>query len=131
MPYKDLQKIKPLIVDINSPGRPDKRFYGVKSQVPVKEVKNVRSDMALLDLYTKGPLRFEGTGNVCGECLNYYPDPNLGAKKGRCKARGFMRTTEATPADERRSWTDPESGITFKPFPRCPYFIKRERLSRR
>ena len=131
MGYKELREHKPLVVDINSRGHADPRFHGVTTQVPVKEVKNLRSDMAVQELYTKGPLKWENTGKTCGECMSYYPDPNLGPKKGRCKSRGFMRTEEYRPANARKEWQDPESGMVFKPFPECPYFVERSRMSRR
>jgi hypothetical protein len=127
--YKELREHHPLIVDVNSKGHPDPRFRGVTTQQPVKLVTNTRSEMDVLEMYTKGELRWENTGKVCGECVNYYHDYNLKATEGRCKARGFMKVTEDTPANERKSWT--KDGVTFKPWPSCPYFVQRDRLSRR
>jgi len=118
-----------LAVNPNSVGHPDPRFHGVQTTHPAKLVSNTKSDMALLDLYSKGAFKFEDTGKVCAECVNYYPDPNLGKGNGRCRARGFMRVSEDTPADHRKSWT--KDGVTFKDFPECPLFTERSRLSRR
>lgn len=132
MTYKKLRDLKPEIHRGNPEqgGSPDSRFKGVHLQVPAKLVSNTRGDMALQDLFSKGPLKFENTGRVCGECINFYKDFNIeNPKRGRCRARGFLQVSEDTPADKRNDWTDPASGIWFKEFPACPLFSSRDRLS--
>jgi hypothetical protein len=131
----DLSKLKPELKKVDMlasgfTGSQDPRFHGVKFDVPAKLVANTKSEPALQNLYSKGPLKFEGTGRVCAECTHFYPDPKIeNTKQGRCKARGYMRVSEDTPADEKHNWTDPASGIWFSTFPSCPLFSSRERLS--
>ena len=135
MSYSDLRKLKPEIkkVDMSASGfrgSMDPRFHGVQFRVPAKEVRNSRSDMQLQDLYSKGPMKWENTGRTCSECLHFYRDPKMeNPKQGRCKARGFMRVSEDTPADEKKNYTDPVSGVWFSRFPACPLYSSRERLS--
>ncbi len=134
MPYENLRKLKPEVknVDKNPFGRPNPRFRGVTTQVPAKLVQNTKGNMDLLKLYAGGPLKWEDTGKTCGNCTNWYPDPNLGSKMGRCRARGFLKVHEDTPADDRpKGWTDPASGISFSSWPGCPLWLEKSRLSRR
>ena len=113
-------------------GSNDPRFRGVTTTLPAKMVGNTRSDMDLLKLHSTGALKGEATGNYCGECTHFYKDPNISTKQGRCKARGFFRVSEDTPADYRpHGWTDPESGISFSEWPSCPLYQTRDRLRRK
>ena len=125
-------------VDLAQPGfqgSSDSRFKKVVTQAPAKVFHNDAhgSDNALLKLYSTGPLKAESTGRTCGNCVHFYPDPKIDGKKGmgRCKARGYLRTHEDTPADDTNGWTDPVSGSWFGFWPGCPLFEKRERLSRK
>lgn len=129
--------MKPLVKDVNEPGgRLDPRFKGIAVDVPTKEVVNTKHDMKVLELYLHGELKFEDIGKVCGNCVNFYPDPNLGKRpggpvRGRCKARGFIRIHEELPADEKENWTDPDTGTWFRYWPECPLYTDKVRLSRR
>jgi hypothetical protein len=130
---------KPEIKNVNMvapgfQGSSDPRFKKVVTQAPARVYHNDAhgSNMELLKLYTTGPMKTEQTGRYCGECVNFYRDHNIGSKQGRCKARGFLRVSEDTPADHRaRGWTDPASGISFSEWPACPMYTPRERLSRK
>jgi len=126
-----LRKLKPIIHDINKPGgRPDPRMRVINSELPVKYVGNTRNNMELLEMYSKGILKWENTGRVCGECVNYYPDPKT-RYGGRCKAYGFKEVHPETPADDRKDWTHPIEGINIKNWIGCPTFLRKERLSRK
>jgi hypothetical protein len=125
-------------VDASAPGfsgSPDRRFRRVDTTVAAKVFHNDAhgSDMALAKLYSTGPLKDEATGRCCGTCLNFYPVPALeNSKQGRCKARGFLKVSEDTPADYRpHGWTDKASGVSFSEWPACPYYAARERMSRK
>ncbi|HKT21234.1 MAG TPA: hypothetical protein VJR06_01230 [Nitrososphaerales archaeon] len=132
MSYDALRKRRILAVNPNSPGHEDPRIKALRGRIPVKLVGNTKSDPELARLYSHGPLKWENTGDVCGNCMNYYPDPNLGSKVGRCKARGYMQVHEETPAKERKKgWTDPRSGMSFQPWPECPLYVERVRSSPR
>ena len=123
----------PEVKDVNKNpfGRRNPRFRGVTTEVPAKLVKNTKGDMDLLKLYAGGPLQWENTGKTCGNCVNYYPDPNLGSHTGRCRARGFMRVHEDTAADDRYNYVHPASGDYFQFWPACPLYLEKSRLSRR
>ncbi len=124
-------------VDLAQPGfqgSSDPRFKRVDTVLPAKVYHNDAhgSDMTLQKLYSTGPLKAEFTGRTCGNCIHFYPDAKIERKgMGRCKARGYMRTHEDTPADDTNNWTDPVSGSWFKFWPGCVLFQKRERLSRK
>ena len=129
--FEKLRKIKPEIKNINEPGgRLDPRFYSVKLQVPAKEVANTRSNMDLLHLYTH-ELKWENTGNTCFNCVNYYPDPNLKPKHGRCKAKGFIQVHEDLAADDRQNYWEPDGRVFFPQWPACPLYTEKSRLSRK
>lgn len=115
-------------------GSSDPRFRKVVTTAPAKVVHNDAhgSDNALLKLYSTGALKPEFTGTTCGNCLNFYPDPKMEKKgMGRCKARGYLRVHEDTPAEDTNGWTDPVSGSWFGFWPACPLYAKRERMSRK
>lgn len=135
--FEKLRNLKPEIVDINNPRRsPDPRLHGVTTRVTTKNVMNTRHDMDLLELYSKGKLKYQDIGKVCGNCVNWYNDPNLGRRpggpiRGRCKARGFMQVHEELAADQRYNYTDPDTGSYFPEWPECPLYTDKVRLSRR
>ena len=129
--FEKLKKHKPLIHRVGiDPLKPDPRFHAINTEVPVKIIKNTRDDMALLRLYTHGELKFENTGRVCGECVNYQIDKKH-PYGGRCRAYGFKPVHESTPADDTQNWTHPIEGINIPFWPGCPTFTKKDRLSRR
>ena len=128
---KKLRELKPRIVDINSPGIANPRFKRVTTQVPAKIVSNTKHNMELLDLYSKGALKDEDFGKVCGTCINYYPDPNLGSHHGRCRAYGYKRVHEELAADDRYNYMEPDGQVYFPFWPSCPMYTPRQRLSRR
>ena len=87
--FEKLRNLKPEIVDINNPRRsPDSRLHGVTTRVTTKNVMNTKHDMDLLELYSKGKLKYQDIGKVCGNCVNFYPDPNL--------EKHYSRLREAT-----------------------------------
>jgi hypothetical protein len=114
-------------------GHNDPRFRGIKFDVPAKLITNTRGNMDLQDLYSRGPLKFENTGPVCQTCLNFYPDPKIEKTgMGRCKARGFLRVHQDTPATDRpKGWSDPSTGISFPFWPSCPLYSESLRMSRK
>jgi hypothetical protein len=128
-----MKKVKPEVRDIlkNPYGVPNPRFQGLTRDVPAKLIQNTKGDMDLLRLYAGGPLKWENTGKTCGNCVNYYPDPNIGSKMGRCRARGFLRVHEDTAADERHNYSHPAYGDYFSVWPACPLYTEKSRLSRR
>lgn len=133
MTYKKLKDLQPAVVDINSMGRPDPRFKRVTTQIPAKLVANTRGSMDLQELYTKGPLRFEDTGKVCGECVYWYPDPNLDTdmRHGRCRFYGYKKVHAELSAEVKHNYTDPDGQVTFPEWPGCPTWTEKSRLSRR
>lgn len=131
MIFDKLRKLKPEIKNVNEVGgRLDPRFRGITTQVPAKEVANTRNNMDLLRMYTHGILKFEDIGPVCGNCMNYYPDEKA-PLRGRCRAKGFMQVHAETAADTRYNYTHPADGTYFQVWPACPYYLSKERLSRR
>ena len=80
---------------------------------------------------TRGELKDEGRGRICGECVNMYHDFIL--NWDRCRAKGFKRVHWEWKADFMpKSWTDPQTGMEVPAgFERCPFFAARERYSRR
>ena len=129
--FENLRRVKPEIHRVGQdPIPPDRRFHIVTQTLPAKEVVNTKGNMDLLNLYSKGALKWEDTGRTCGNCVNFYYDAQS-RYGGRCKARGFMTTHEDTPADTTYNWTHPVEQVVFKEWPACPLFTAKERLSRR
>ena len=126
---EELRRLKPVI---RKPlGRPDPRMRVINTELPVKYVGNTRNNMELLEMYSKGLLKYENTGRTCENCVNFYYDPRT-RYGGRCRAYGFKETHPDTPADDLpKGWTHPVEGLHMSPWPCCPSFIKKERLSRR
>lgn len=135
--FNQLRKHKPLIHTGNPEhgGRPADFVKTWFEQVPAKVVTNTRNDMALLNLYVRGELKWEDTGRTCGNCVNFYPDKRS-IRGGRCLARGFMEVHPDTPANHQpKGWTDPVTGIHIgdgvEGWPSCPLFTEKIRLSRK
>lgn len=121
----------PLIKKISEPGgRLDPRIHSRMLELPARHIVNTRHDMALLDLYVRGILKWPDTGKTCGNCVNYYPDPHS-RTGGRCRAKGFSEVHQDWPADERQGFTDPVSQAWFRYWPSCNLYISKERLSLR
>jgi hypothetical protein len=134
MTYDRLRKAKPVIHHVGRDPVPENPWVKrVNLTVPAKEVKNTKGDMALLDLYSKGTLKFEGTGKVCGECVYWYPDPKLSMdmKHGRCKFYGYKQVHRDLSANVEHNYTDPDGQMTFREWPGCPTWTEKSRLSRR
>lgn len=132
--FDALRKHKPLIHTGNPEqgGRPAEFLKTWREEIPVKVVTNTRNDMALLNLFTKGELKWENTGRTCQECVNFYRDPKT-VRGGRCLARNYMEVHPDTPADWRpKGWTDPITGLHIgdgvEGWPACPLFVEKKRL---
>ena len=121
--------IPPEIHNVNAGGSPDPRFHGATFTVPAKEIANTKGDMELLRKYSH-EWKFENRGKVCGECVYWYHDPNLGAKEGRCKFYGFKRVHEELTAEEKWNYVDPTGKVLFPYWPGCPTWTEKSRLSR-
>ena len=99
-------------------------------QINAEWVANTRNDPALYRLY-QGPLRFEDTGPTCRECVNFYYD-KASKYGGRCRRYGWRTQHADTPATDRaKGWTHPVEGCHIQPWPACPEFQAKDRLSRR
>mgnify|MGYP001559826213 CR=1 FL=1 len=131
--FERLRKHKPIIHTGNPEegGHNDPRFHPFSTEIPAKWIPNTRNDMSLLRLYTHGALKYEETGVTCENCVNFYYD--AGSRYGgRCRAYGFRDQHPDTPADDRaKGWTHPVDGFSVAPWPGCPQFTLKERLSRR
>ena len=148
-------KIAPRRVSIDSPGTGMPGFERRTTEIPAKIVSNTRNSMDVLDMYLHGPLQWKNIGDVCGNCVNFAPDPSLEVSTsqrtrldsehkeevtrtkskiprhhGRCKAKGFLVVHEETAADERKNYNHPD-GVNFPLWPACPYYLSASRLSKR